>query len=78
MERFFNEIKNPALDFRDRNVGPRHARSTSLFINKNSSLNWPIKRIADIEGDIVIGGLHMVHEREDQLICGPVMPQGSK
>ena len=24
----------------------------------------------------VIGGLHMVHEREDQKVCGPVMPQG--
>ena len=26
----------------------------------------------------VIGGLHMVHEREDQKVCGPVMPQGKK
>ena len=37
---------------------------------------WPLKRIAEVPGDLVIGGLHMVHEREDQMICGPVMPQG--
>jgi hypothetical protein len=37
---------------------------------------WPAKRAAEIYGDIVIGGLHMIHEREDAIICGPVMPQG--
>ena len=30
-----------------------------------------------VAGDIVIGGLHMVHERgETALVCGPIMPQG--
>ena len=29
-----------------------------------------------LDGDILIGGLHMVHEREDVMICGPIMPQG--
>lgn len=39
--------------------------------------NWPVKRVAEIlNGDLVIGGLHMVHERETELICGKVMPQG--
>lgn len=28
------------------------------------------------KGDIILGGLHMVHEREDTIICGPVMAQG--
>ena len=42
----------------------------------NSSSQWPVKRVAEIPGDIVIGGLHMIHEREDAIICGPVMPQG--
>ena len=38
---------------------------------------WPVKRAAEIPGgDLVIGGLHMVHEREEALTCGPVMPQG--
>ena len=40
------------------------------------NITWPHKRVAEIQGDIVIGGLHMVHEREDKQTCGPVMPQG--
>ncbi|XP_026492105.2 metabotropic glutamate receptor 2-like [Vanessa tameamea] len=38
--------------------------------------HWPIKREAVIEGDLVLGGLMMVHERSDNRTCGPVMPQG--
>lgn len=38
--------------------------------------HWPIKREAVIEGDLVLGGLMMVHERSDNMTCGPVMPQG--
>ncbi|XP_053609541.1 metabotropic glutamate receptor 2-like [Plodia interpunctella] len=38
--------------------------------------HWPIKREAVIEGDLVLGGLMMVHERSDSMTCGPVMPQG--
>lgn len=37
---------------------------------------WPVKKEAIVEGDIVLGGLMMVHEREDTVTCGPVMPQG--
>jgi hypothetical protein len=40
------------------------------------SLHWPVKREAVVEGDLVLGGLMMVHEREDIHTCGPVMPQG--
>ena len=45
---------------------------------KSSKLNftWPIKRVAQVDGDIILGGLMMIHEREDSQICGPVMPQG--
>jgi len=39
-------------------------------------LHWPVKREAVVEGDLVLGGLMMVHEREDIHTCGPVMPQG--
>ncbi|XP_041979527.1 metabotropic glutamate receptor 2-like [Aricia agestis] len=38
--------------------------------------HWPIKREAVIEGDLVLGGLMMVHERSEERTCGPVMPQG--
>lgn len=37
---------------------------------------WPVKHSAVVEGDLVLGGLMMVHEREDNITCGPVMPQG--
>jgi hypothetical protein len=53
----------------------RHRRFSVPDLNQNGSL-WPAKRVAEIYGDIVIGGLHMIHEREDAIICGPVMPQG--
>lgn len=37
---------------------------------------WPVKREAVLEGDVILGGLMMVHEREDTVTCGPIMPQG--
>jgi len=51
-------------------------QNNSLYHNASLSASWPAKRVAEIDGDIVIGGLHMLHEREDRLICGPLMPQG--
>ncbi|KAE8743654.1 hypothetical protein FOCC_FOCC010798, partial [Frankliniella occidentalis] len=39
-------------------------------------VHWPIKKEAVVEGDLVLGGLMMVHEREDTVVCGPIMPQG--
>jgi len=35
-----------------------------------------VKKEAVVEGDLVLGGLMMVHEREDSVTCGPIMPQG--
>ena len=37
---------------------------------------WPLKRVAELTGDVVIGGLHMIHERNARMTCGPIMPQG--
>lgn len=45
-------------------------------LKEKKHLHWPIKREAVIEGDLVLGGLMMVHERSDNMTCGPVMPQG--
>lgn len=39
-------------------------------------IHWPVKKEAEVDGDLVLGGLMMVHEREDSITCGPVMPQG--
>lgn len=41
-----------------------------------TEMPWPVKKEAVVEGDLVLGGLMMVHEREDSITCGPVMPQG--
>ena len=38
---------------------------------------WPSKKVSVVEGDIILGGLMMVHERQDgDQVCGPIMPQG--
>ncbi|XP_034475768.1 metabotropic glutamate receptor 2 [Drosophila innubila] len=38
--------------------------------------HWPVKREAIVEGGVILGGLMMVHSREDSITCGPIMPQG--
>lgn len=44
--------------------------------NKNIAIHWPVKKEAIMEGDVILGGLMMVHSREDSMMCGPIMPQG--
>lgn len=46
---------------------------------KHNGLNftWPVKRVVQTNGDIMLGGLMMVHEREDSITCGAIMPQVS-
>lgn len=39
-------------------------------------IHWPVKKEAIMEGDVILGGLMMVHSREDSMMCGPIMPQG--
>ncbi|KAI5753157.1 hypothetical protein M8J77_024124 [Diaphorina citri] len=38
--------------------------------------SWPVKNVAVVEGDVVVGGLMMVHSRSEKIKCGPVMAQG--
>ena len=55
-------------------TGKRFVRQA---IGKDSNgTAWPLKRSIDVEGDILLGGLHMVHERSSTITCGPIMPQG--
>lgn len=42
----------------------------------HEEIPWPVKKEAVVEGDLILGGLMMVHEREDSVTCGPIMPQG--
>ncbi|XP_047362536.1 uncharacterized protein LOC124954133 isoform X1 [Vespa velutina] len=51
-------------------------QSISVIHNSSITDQWPVKHSAVVEGDLVLGGLMMVHEREDSITCGPVMPQG--
>ena len=52
--------------------------SAKALVPSSTALNytWPLKRSVDLEGDILIGGLHMVHERNMLNTCGQIMPQG--
>ncbi|CAG7696135.1 unnamed protein product [Allacma fusca] len=57
----------------------RRRRSSSANLNldtKRFNGTWPLKKVAEIDGQIFLGGLMMVHEREDSIMCGPIMPQG--
>ncbi|CAH0585979.1 unnamed protein product [Chrysodeixis includens] len=54
-------------------------RETRLIPKKKVSENetvWPVKHAAVVEGDIILGGLMMVHSRSEGATCGPVMAQG--
>ncbi|KAG5897103.1 hypothetical protein JTB14_014091 [Gonioctena quinquepunctata] len=44
--------------------------------HQHDEVTWPVKKEAIVEGDLILGGLMMVHEREDSVTCGPIMPQG--
>jgi len=50
--------------------------SRKLRYVEGLNMTWPVKKVAEVPGNITLGGLMMVHEREDKKICGPIMPQG--
>jgi hypothetical protein len=52
-------------------------RETMTYYGKYGNITWPDRSLtAKVEGDLVLGGLMMVHERSEELICGPIMAQG--
>lgn len=59
---------------------PDHAALTEThhhhLRHHHDEITWPVKKEAVVEGDLILGGLMMVHEREDSVTCGPIMPQG--
>jgi hypothetical protein len=54
----------------------RHKRKYHELDHETEPIHWPIKKEAVVEGHVILGGLMMVHEREDNMTCGPIMPQG--
>ncbi|OAD59763.1 Metabotropic glutamate receptor 2 [Eufriesea mexicana] len=77
-----DRIRSRAYPFRFENPEThhpiRHGRRQFRSMNPNAHVpvTWPVKKEAVVEGDLVLGGLMMVHEREDTVTCGPVMSQG--
>ena len=50
---------------------------STVFHTAKGSFNWPYReQVAFIPGNITLGGLMMVHERDEKVICGKIMPQG--
>lgn len=52
-----------------------YSNMANLLANLTDT-TWPVKHSAIVEGDVILGGLMMVHSREDTITCGPIMPQG--
>jgi Receptor family ligand binding region len=46
------------------------------MLNPMVKYHWPVKKEAVMDGDVILGGLMMVHSRDDVDDCGPIMPQG--
>lgn len=67
---FRRASKEPAFPA---DVRMRHMRHSGL----SEPFVWPMKMEAVVDGDLLLGGLMMVHSREDtQFTCGPIMAQG--
>lgn len=61
-------IKTPFPDVRI-----RHMRHSGI----EKMPDWPQKKEAVVDGDLILGGLMMVHSREDtEFTCGRIMAQG--
>lgn len=66
-----HRLENPETHHPIRHSENLHYRSTATI-----QPTWPVKKEAVVEGNLLLGGLMMVHEREDSITCGPIMPQG--
>ncbi|GFS23624.1 metabotropic glutamate receptor [Elysia marginata] len=59
--------------------GPQYSMVSNLtkFSPKLFNFTWPVREAASVvEGQIVLGALHMIHERSHEYECGKVMEQG--
>ena len=52
------------------------APTDDSVLDQTKRYTWPYKTSANMDGEITLGGLHMVHERNEELTCGPIMAQG--
>lgn len=68
--------KHPHHDNHAKVKSFRSLPDESQLFHLNNPKHWPVKHEAVVEGDVILGGLMMVHSREDRYTCGPIMPQG--
>lgn len=51
--------------------------SQLTVVGVHGNYTWPVRdKAVHTQGDLILGALHMVHERSEDKICGPIMPQG--
>lgn len=83
-EKRWNRNHSQFIGNRDHGISKLHANpeiQSSRMMHptnqtENITIHWPVKKEAIMEGDVILGGLMMVHSREDSMMCGPIMPQG--
>ena len=76
---FDNGVQHHHTKLRHLNALNHHKRLKRKYHTDQEQqelLHWPVKKEAVMEGHVILGGLMMVHEREDNMTCGPIMPQG--
>jgi metabotropic X receptor len=72
-----HEHQNRSRREKDDEVDINRQHNSNMSTHQTAmEMTWPRKSIAAIDGDLVLGGLMMIHEREESIICGPIMPQG--
>ena len=55
----------------------RQEERETVFQGMYGNFSWPYRdQYILVDGNITLGGLMMVHERDEDYICGKVMPQG--
>ena len=74
-----NVSKFPVDDGDSAVADHQHSSASSLTRLRPDAFNftWPVQEESSVvEGQIVLGALHMIHERSHDFVCGKVMEQG--
>lgn len=73
----FDTNSDLALDIRSSSLSFTHDQVQKRVKRNTMKIKWPIKRVVSVQGDVIIGGLMMVHSRgAGDRLCGPIMAQG--
>ena len=62
---------------KEREIHYQPEQREMMFSGEQGNYSWPYRdQVAIIEGNLTLGALMMVHERDEKKICGKIMPQG--